>query len=660
MQRLITLVLIVGLSSLGVVVFRSGVFRAANVASSDAEVDRTERFVSIGKPLYAPILPTAPVQAVVGPAKHDSVLIPECRLTVADKQDVPCQRDGVLLFIATDLEPGQIVPPDQIVAVRIANQERQYRRLREGDVVKTGQLLGYLDDQLSRDDWAIKKARLTASQADLNASQRNCEELKTRYDTQQRLRQDGMGVASEEELRSAKLNWEKAAYELMSKREAANLAASDLNQAETVLRMHEIRATLSGTINSIHKKPGEAVKSFEPVFQIQSQARLRVEGMVDVQQLSRLKDGMPVRLESCTSEGPRQKLIGHFQEITQVAINKDIACPLIVSASEDGTVCVWDQATGRVTRTFQHPVPVLSVTCTASNAKGNWCLSGGADGKARLWNLDGNSTEPLRELAGFHTAGITCVAFSPDGQWSATGGEDRAVGVWDTASGKLRYFLPALHGGAITQVQFTPQAQLVSVSRDNTMRLWTLGEQGARLERTWAQRAGEVTALGVSADGQYVLYDETDKIRMLTLPEGKTEGIIQPPPGGTFASFAVFSCDARRILTANGAENLLQLWLAPHSGQRSRELRQLKLPDSLTATTAAMAPNGSFIVVGTRERQLLIWPGRIEEAESVTSGVITLIERAEESSTQQVRIWAEVDNSNGRLLPGMTGKLVVD
>ena len=55
-------------------------------------------------------------------------------------------------------------------------------------------------------------------------------------------------------MRSAKLNWDKAAFELVSKREAVNLATSDLNQAETVLRMHEIRATLSGAIKTIYKK----------------------------------------------------------------------------------------------------------------------------------------------------------------------------------------------------------------------------------------------------------------------------------------------------------------------------------------------------------------------------------------------------------------------
>ena len=50
------------------------------------------------------------------------------------------------------------------------SQDKQFRRLKEGDMVQAGQLLAYLDDQLDRDDWAIKNARLTSSKADLEAA----------------------------------------------------------------------------------------------------------------------------------------------------------------------------------------------------------------------------------------------------------------------------------------------------------------------------------------------------------------------------------------------------------------------------------------------------------------------------------------------------------
>src|SRR4029077_17287178 len=133
------------------------------------------------------------------------------------------------------------------------------RRLREGDLVRPGQLLAYLDDQLARDDTAIKQARVVASKADLDAALKSAEEAKNKFDIQQRLWQQGR-AASEEEVRTAKLNWDKTVYEAIGKQEAVKLAERELHQAETVLAIHAIRSSTSGIVKTIYKHKGEAIK----------------------------------------------------------------------------------------------------------------------------------------------------------------------------------------------------------------------------------------------------------------------------------------------------------------------------------------------------------------------------------------------------------------
>src|SRR5262249_23373669 len=157
---------------------------------------------------------------------------------------------------------------------RVGGKESQFRRLKEGDVIKAGQLLAYLDDQLSRDDWDIKNAKVTSSRADLEAAIKTRDESKNRYDTQVWLHQQGRGATSQEDLRAAKLAWERAAYEAIGKDAAVTLAERELSQAETVLRMHQLRSTTAGVLKAILKQPGEAVKALEPVFQIQNLGRL--------------------------------------------------------------------------------------------------------------------------------------------------------------------------------------------------------------------------------------------------------------------------------------------------------------------------------------------------------------------------------------------------
>src|SRR5262249_30233736 len=80
---------------------------------------------------------------------------------------VPSQHDGILLMVGTEIKDGEKVPEDQVVSVKIGGETRKYRKLREGDAVEEGQLLGLVDDTLAREELAIKKAKLDAAKAEL-------------------------------------------------------------------------------------------------------------------------------------------------------------------------------------------------------------------------------------------------------------------------------------------------------------------------------------------------------------------------------------------------------------------------------------------------------------------------------------------------------------
>lgn len=659
MIRYVLLLCLAAFAVLGVVVGKERLHgNAASILAKPQQVPASAGQTNLGAPLYATAaLPVRSASSAAGnsaSANRLPIVLPECRLVVCEKQDVPSQREGVLLFVGTEVEPGEKAAPDQLVTITIGTEAKTLRRLREGDAVRAGQLLAYLDDRLARDEWAIKQARLIASKADLEAALKSGEEAKNKFDIQQRLWQNGR-AASEEEVRTAKLNWEKAVYEAIGKQEAVKLADRELNQAETVLRMHQIRAGTPGIIKTIYKRRGEALKALEPVVQIHNLDRLRVEGQLDVEHLARLTLGMAAFVEPSRREGPQHRLVGHFQEVTGVAVARDNA--RLVSGSDDSSVRVWDRSRQQEIRAVMHPAAVRTVACSPAASSFNYCLTGAADGKARVFDLD-KPGEPVRELFGRHDGAITCVAFSPDGRVCATGGADCDIRVWDVALGALRYRLASAHAGAVTSVQFTPQARLVSAGRDNTLRIWSLGERGASLLASFERRSGAVSQLGVSADGQRLLYDEPGVLRVLSVPEGRTDGIVRHPAAANFTKFAGFSPDATLILTAT--DGGLHLWRTPTAGTRARELRQWRLPENAVATCAAFAADGSFVVAGTRERQVLLWQvPAATEAEQRFTATVSLLEHAEEAGTRQVRIWAELPNPKGLLLPGMSATMVL-
>jgi WD40 repeat protein len=654
LRRLLLLAALLAVFS-GILVWKGDFFQQAATLPIDPPPEAPAKLTpTIGAPLYDPVVPK--VEAASHHAEHGlaPIVLPDCRLTVMDKQDVPSQREGVVLFIGSEIEAGQEPPPDQVLRVMVGGEEHRFRRLKEGDPVRPGQLLAYLDDQLARDDWAIKKARVASAHADLDAALKTCDEAKNRYDSQLWLQRQ-QKAAAEEDVRGAKLAWDKAAYDVIARREAVTLGERELSQAETMLRMHQVRSSTAGVIKTILKRPGEAVKAFEPVVQVHQTSRLRVEGLVDACHLSRLKTGMKAVVEPAQPEAPRQVFAGHLQDITSVAVGFDAGGPVILSASEDDTVRVWDIKTGHERRALKHPSAVLAV---AGGPK--LCLSGAADGVARLWRLDGPSYQPMRELRDGHSGAITCVALTMDGRFCASGGDDRNICIWDVTTGTLLYRLPAGHRGAVTCLQFTPRCQLVSAGRDQTLRVWSLGRTGARLDSTFDQRSGEVAQLGVSSDGGHALFEQGNMLRLLTLPDGRTDGFLENlPRSARFTNFALFSPDGRFILTAGG-EGRLHLWRAPTASARGGEVRQFVTPDGIGASCAAFAPGGSFVVVGGRDRRVWAWPVPLnEKPEPTPAAEVVLIDRAMENSTREARVWAELPNPDGRWLPGTTVTMVL-
>jgi RNA polymerase sigma factor (sigma-70 family) len=182
---------------------------------------------------------------------------------------IPSRVDGVLVLVGTEIQEGETVPPGRVVTVKLGGEEKKYRRLRVGDKVEEGQLLARLDDALARDEVAIKKQKLEAAKADEIVSVKTRDEAEERYRTAQRLMSGGAkNVVSMEDVRAAKLTWDRYFYEEISKREAIKQSEAELNPALTMLKFHEIHSPVRGVITKIYKHVGEGVRAYEPVFQV--------------------------------------------------------------------------------------------------------------------------------------------------------------------------------------------------------------------------------------------------------------------------------------------------------------------------------------------------------------------------------------------------------
>jgi WD40 repeat protein len=594
----------------------------------------------------------------------DPIVIPRCQLSVDEKTELSTLREGVLLFVGRPVKEGELVPDDHADTYFFKGQTHRYRRLKQGDIVQLNDVLGQIDNRLALDEKNNKENKLEAAKADLVVSQKTYEEAAERYKTQLDLFRKN--ATSREEVRAALLASEKYKQEVVQKKSAIGVAEAELQQTKTIVELHEIRSTIEGRVETIYKSKGEQVKNLEPILLIRHLKKLRAEGQVDIQFSSRLKSGMNVLVEPEQDFPHSRPFIGHLQPITGVAVTKDSTS--IVSVSEDRSVRVWPPA-GRE-RVFDAGVGLTAVACTPKESAFNYCAVGGTDGKVRLYDLDANSESPLRvfDEDSRHRRQVNCLAFNKDGTLCASGGADREIHIWDVATGQLKLKLTD-HKGDVTSVQFTPQDQLVSAGTDKAILIWNLAAESRPPEKI-PMRSGDVSVLGVSPDGKKVLYDpwQSKVLRVLSLPDRLNEGIIRNPSGDDgFKRLALFSPDGRFVLTGESAEHRLQLWTAPTESTRAFEVRTLTLAEPSTITCAAFAPNSSFVVAGTKDRQVVVWgplPTDKEIADFRIPAFIANVGKSMEGGSRKVHIVAEFYNpkgpdGHGLLMPGGFVTIVV-
>ena len=103
---------------------------------------------------------------------------------------------------------------------------------------------------------------------------------------------------------------------------------------------------------------------------------------------------------------------------------------LIASGQSNGSVRIWDTATGEILRTWTGHVD--QVTELAWSPSQTQIASGGDDGRVIIWDI--NSDESVAVLP--HEGAILSLAWNRDGNLVATGSDDGILRVWNVETGE--------------------------------------------------------------------------------------------------------------------------------------------------------------------------------------------------------------------------------
>jgi len=306
-------------------------------------------------------------------------------------------------------------------------------------------------------------------------------------------------------------------------------------------------------------------------------------------------------------------LAGHNSRIFSVTYSPD-GTRLATWGWEDGTVKVWDVATGKELISLAH-----EGVCCGGN------MSYSPDGK-RLVVVSGkdpkiydavNGSEILM-LAPF-TNDLSNVLYSPDGTQLATAGVDGTVRIYDNASGKTLIEFSATSAG-VQRIAFSPDGKHIACANSDGANVWEVAT-GKKLATFNGHGEGVgLSGIAFSPDGKWTATSGNDAT--IKVWNSETGAEIFTLIGHTGPTFGVAFSPDGQYLASSSVDRTVKIWKLPKAGEAITE--PLTLYGNNGAVYAvAISPDGKHVVSVGRDHTVRIYVLDIAELIEIAKSRLT-------------------------------------
>ena len=243
---------------------------------------------------------------------------------------------------------------------------------------------------------------------------------------------------------------------------------------------------------------------------------------------------------NCFAQKLTATLQGHRSNVNSVTYSPD--GKTLASASDDGTIKLWDMSTGKLKTSLQHFSFARSAVFTPD---GKTLVSGGWNNCIKIWDV---TSGKLKNTTSFQSL-VNQVVMSPDGKTVACAIQNPFVKICDANSGEVKATIKE-GSTAVFYEAMSPDGKTVASSgRDGPLKLWNPKNQKQR-----AVFEGISGPMDFSPDGNKLAAIGKDNT-ILLLSIGKTI----PLKGHTDrVSCVAFSPDSK--ILASASQKTIKLW----------------------------------------------------------------------------------------------------